>query len=393
MDIKSNIIKLYILKLSKWFMLFMPIVALFYDDNGLSDGSIFQLQSIYSITIVILEIPSGYFADVLGRKTTLIFGSILGFFGFLCYSFSYGFLGFLFAEILLGVGQSLVSGSDSAMLYDSLLDMKKENEYSKYEGKITAVGNFAESIAAIAGGLLAEISLRWPYYGQTVVAFVGIPAALLLVNPQSHIPLKRAKLIDFFKIMRFSLFEEKQIRNNLLLSSIIGTATLSMAWFTQIYFKEMDFDKALIGVLWTSLNLIVGLVSWQAYKMEKKIGVKASILFISLAVSMGYFLVGITESAFALVFIFLFYAVRGYATPVLKDYVNKIAPSQTRATVLSIRSFIIRLLFASLGPLLGVVTDKYSLFKALILAGAIFLVGSLMACLLFIKHFNIKEKA
>lgn len=372
-------------------MLFMPIVALFYYENGLSAKSIFQLQAIYSITIVILEIPSGYFADVLGRKTTLILGCMLGFLGFLCYSFSYGFLGFLFAEILLGVGQSLVSGSDSAMLYDSLLDMKKEKEYSKYEGKITAVGNFAEAVAAIAGGLLAEISLRWPYYGQTVVAFLGIPAALLLINPQSHIPLRRAKMKDFFEIMRFSLLEEKQIRNNLLLSSIIGTATLSMAWFTQIYFKEMEFDKALIGFLWTALNLIVGLVSWQAHKVEKKIGVKASVLFISIAIPLGYFLVGITESVFALIYIFLFYGVRGYATPVLKDYVNRIAPSQTRATVLSIRSFVIRFLFAVIGPLLGVVTDTYSLFKALILAGAIFILGSIMASVLFIKQFTARE--
>lgn len=393
MDIKSNIVKLYIIKLSKWFMLFMPIVALFYDDNGLSEGSIFQLQGIYSFTIVILEIPSGYFADVLGRKTTLVFGTILGFLGFMTYSFSYGFLGFLFAEILLGLGQSLVSGADSAMLYDSLLDMHKEKEYSKHEGKLTATGNFAEAIAAIVGGLLAEVSLRWPYYGQTVVAFIGIPAALFLMNPTSHIPLKRAKLNDFFKIMHYSLFEHKQIRNNLLLSSIIGTATLSMAWFTQIYFKEMEFDKALIGVLWTALNLIVGLVSWQAYKVEKKIGAKSSILFISLAIPMGYILVGITESIMGLIIIFLFYAVRGYATPVLKDYVNKITPSQTRATVLSIRSFLIRLIFAMLSPLLGYVTNSLSLFKALILAGIIFIVGSLLASIMFLKHLKfINEK-
>ncbi len=372
-------------------MLFMPIVALFYYENGLSAKSIFQLQAIYSVTIVILEIPSGYFADVLGRKTSLILGCILGFFGFLCYSVSYGFVGFLFAEVLLGIGQSLVSGSDSAMLYDTLLDIKRENEYSKYEGKITAAGNFAESIAAIAGGLLAEVSLRWPYYGQTIIAFVGIPAALTLINPLSHKPLKRAKFSDFFKIMHYSLFENIQIRNNLLLSSIIGTATLSMAWFAQIYFKVMEFDKVIIGILWTALNLIVGLVSWQAYKIEKKIGVKSSILLISITIPLGYIIAGLFSSILSLIIIFLFYAVRGFATPILKDYVNKIAPSQTRATILSIRSFIIRFLFALLGPLLGFITDKYSLFDALLLAGIIFIVFSLVASFFFLKRNKIEN--
>ena len=91
------------------------------------------LQAIYSVTIVVLEIPSGYLADAVGRKKTLVFGAIMGFFGFLTYSFSYGFIGFLIAEIILGIGQSMLSGADSALLYDTLLDMKKEKEYIKYD--------------------------------------------------------------------------------------------------------------------------------------------------------------------------------------------------------------------------------------------------------------------
>ena len=77
-----NIIRLYIIKAAKWFMLIMPIVVLFYQENGLGMQEVFTLQAIYSIAIVVLEIPSGYFADALGRKKTLIIGSILGFAGY-----------------------------------------------------------------------------------------------------------------------------------------------------------------------------------------------------------------------------------------------------------------------------------------------------------------------
>jgi len=93
-NLNNNIFKLYLIKIAKWFMLFMPIVVLFYEDNGLEMRHIFLLQAIYSISIVILEIPSGYFADALGRKYTLVIGTIMGFLGFLVYSFSYGFTGF-----------------------------------------------------------------------------------------------------------------------------------------------------------------------------------------------------------------------------------------------------------------------------------------------------------
>ena len=50
----------------------MPIVVPFYESNGLSMKDIMILQAVYSIAIVVLEIPSGYLADVIGRRKTLI---------------------------------------------------------------------------------------------------------------------------------------------------------------------------------------------------------------------------------------------------------------------------------------------------------------------------------
>ena len=117
-------------------MMTMPIIVLFYQENGLGMTEVLTLQAVYSIAIVALEIPSGYAADVWGRKTTLIIGSILGVVGFSIYSFSFGFWGFFAAELTLGIGQSFISGSDSAMLYDSLKSNNRQSDYLKYEGRI-----------------------------------------------------------------------------------------------------------------------------------------------------------------------------------------------------------------------------------------------------------------
>ena len=61
---KRNILALYLIKLSKWFTLVMPIIVLFYEKHGLGLQDVFILKSIYSIAAVALEIPSGYLADV-----------------------------------------------------------------------------------------------------------------------------------------------------------------------------------------------------------------------------------------------------------------------------------------------------------------------------------------
>ncbi|MFV0376109.1 MAG: hypothetical protein ACK5JD_02265, partial [Mangrovibacterium sp.] len=76
--------------------------------------------------------------------------------------------------------------------------------------------------------------------------------------------------------------------------------------------------------------------------------------------------------------LFFFYLVRGLAHPILKDYINRYTKSEVRATILSIRNFVIRINFAVIGPALGYLTDKFSLSLALAVAGTSFLISSLL---------------
>ncbi len=384
-SLHPNIFRLYLIKTAKWFMLFMPIVVPFYEQNGLAMKDIMLLQAIYSVAIVVLEVPSGYLADVIGRRRTLIIGAVFGTLGFTTYSLSYGFAGFLVAEIILGIGQSCISGADSAMLYDSLLERGKEKEYTRLEGRITSLGNIAEAAAGIIGGLLAGISLRIPYIAQSFVAFIALPAAITLVEPARKVPLIRKGIMEIFQIARFALFQDRPLRRNILFSAITGTATLTMAWFAQPFFEYAGIDILYFGVLWTTLNLTVAITSYTAHRLESRIGQWRSILLIAIAIPAGYLALSRFHQAWGLIMLYLFYLIRGYATPVLKDYINRITASHIRATVLSVRNFIIRLLFALTGPLLGWVKDIYSLPQALTLAGFVFLVFGILTAILFLS--------
>jgi MFS family permease len=370
----GNIPKLYMIKIGKWFMLTMPIIVLFYQENGLSMQDVLTLKGIYSVAVVLLEIPSGYLADVWGRKKSLILGSILGCLGFVVYSFSHGFSGFLVAELILGIGSSFISGSDSAMLYDSLLKMKREKEYLKQESRVMSIGNFAEALAGIAGGSLALISLRTPFIFQSFIAFIAIPAAFMLLDPNQNAPKSKAGFKHILSIVKFSLWDSPTLRWNIMLSSVIGCATLTLAWFIQPYLKELDMEVSTIGVIWTLLNLTVGAVALLSHKVEGYLGKIGTSIFIVVGISSGFILTGWFHSLIGVGVLFFFYFVRGIATPVLKDYINRITESDMRATVLSVRNFIIRICFALIGPFLGWYTDHFTISSALILAGSIFLV-------------------
>lgn len=356
-------------------MLIMPIIVLFYNENGMSMKDILLLQSIYSISIVAFEIPSGYLADIWGRRNTIILGSILGFLGYLIYCFTHGMWGFLFAEIILGIGQSFISGADSALLYDTLLAKSKEKEYIKYEGKLTAFGNFAESIGAIIGGFLAIYSLRMPFYYQTGLYFIAIPFSFMLIEPikMKTVTEKYRYIVD---IIQFSLIKNRLLKWNIIYSSIIGCSTLTMAWFVQPYFKEVEVDISLYGILWTVLNISVAITSFYIFSIKKLIGEKKLLISISIILSLCYIISGITISYFGIFVIWIFYIFRGIATPLLKDSINVISPSEMRATILSIRNFIIRILFAILGPMLGYLNDITSLSITLIISGILFILIS-----------------
>jgi len=388
----GNISKLYLIKVAKWFMLTMPILLLFFHDLGFTVEESFQLKAIYSIAIVIFEIPSGYAADVLGRRRTLIIGSILGTLGFAIYSFTSGFYAFLAAELVLGVGQSFISGADSAMLYDSLKADGREKDYLKYEGRNFSLGNFSEAIAGFMGGALAEISLRMPFYFQTGIAFVAIPAAFMLVEPQLYTKTQKATWKAILSVVKYAMVTNKSLRYNIIYSSIIGSATLTMAWVYPLYLKEIGFREIQIGTTSTVLNLVVGMTTLFAYKIEQKLRPKSTVIGTTLLITAAFIAAGLLHSIYVLPVMVLFYFSRGIATPVLKDYINRITSSEMRATVLSIRSLIIRANFSILAPLFGYMTDRLTLSQAFVIIGAIFMLLTGSSIFLFLRSLENENK-
>lgn len=383
---RKNIVRLYLIKISKWFNLVMPVVVLFYQDNGMSMHEIFVLKSIYSVAIVAMELPSGWMADVWGRKKTLVLGSILGSAGILMYSFSYGFWAFAVAEIILGIGHSFVSGADSALLYDSLKSEGKTEKYVKHEGRITSAGNFAEAIAGIAAGFLAAISLRTPFYFQFFVASIAIPASITLIEPKLNAAHQFQSVKKMMQNIRDVFLTDTNLRVSILLSAVTGTATLTFAWLVQPFFKAIGLPVELFGVLWTALNLTVGVSSAFAFRIEGFFSRRQEILFIVFLLTAGYLLSGIAVVREGLVFLFLFYAVRGLATPIFKNYINRYTQSDVRATMLSVRNLVIRISFAVIGPLLGWMTDNVSLNTAFLLAGGIYFLAAVLVALPWLKQ-------
>ena len=374
MKLEDNINKMYLLKAVKWFMILMPIIVLFFEKHGLSLTQIMILQATYSFTVALFEIPSGFFADIYGRRLSLFFGSILTFLGYLIFSFYSGFNEFFIAEIFLGIGGSLISGADSALIYDTLLELKKDEDYTKIEGKNYGIGNVSEGLAGVLGGFLAVSSLELPVYIQTFVLFFSIPLSYSLVEPKNSYKLAKS-FKSILLVVKETFFQKNRLKWYILYSSAMGIGTLSIAWFVQPFLMEIDTPLIYYGIIWASLNIITGITSYYSYIFDKG----KVLIYISLFMLISFILLGFNISIYGFIFIVLIYLMRGIITPNLRNLININSTSERRATVLSLRSFVIRISFALIAPILGYITDVYEISYVFYFLGLLVGLSSLLA--------------
>ncbi|OGE81214.1 MAG: hypothetical protein A3H72_03530 [Candidatus Doudnabacteria bacterium RIFCSPLOWO2_02_FULL_48_8] len=380
MNVKSNIWKIYAIQALRWFMLSMPIFALFFLENGLSMSQILLLQAFFSLVIVLVEIPSGYWSDLFGRKNAIVIGCVLNFVGISIYALSHGFFGFLFAELALGIGAGFISGADSALLYDSLLNLDNPDEYKKYEGKKNFFESGSEGIASIIGGFLAVISLRTPFYAQAVLVFFSIPIALSLVEPaRSTLNNIEGNFKTLWRVVKFSLHEHAEVKWLIIYSSLISASGIGVVWFIQPFLAQVGLPLALFGIAWAILQFATAVTAFYAHRIESFFGKTASLVSLTFLTLTGYMLVAKFGAIWIIPAFLIFYFVRGINTPVLKDYVNRLISSDIRATVLSIKNLIARLIFAIVGPFVGWAADAYSIQTAFFLSGILFFLSGLVA--------------
>ncbi|MCG8415192.1 MAG: hypothetical protein MI746_13315 [Pseudomonadales bacterium] len=130
-SLRRNIPMIYGLAFFQCFMVIVPVIVPFFASKGLSLAQIFYLQAVFATTIVLLEAPSGYFADIFGRRTALLIGSVIHGCGFFLLNFADDFFSLMLFEITLGVSTSLLSGADLALLYDTQKALDAEESDSE----------------------------------------------------------------------------------------------------------------------------------------------------------------------------------------------------------------------------------------------------------------------
>lgn len=127
-SLRFNTSLIYLMGFFHSFVLIVPVFVPLVQEHGLTMTQVLQTQALYALTIACFEVPSGYISDIWGRRRAIIIGSGINGVGFLWLTQADAFGDFLIYEFLLGVGLSMISGADLALLYDSEKEMEAQGE-------------------------------------------------------------------------------------------------------------------------------------------------------------------------------------------------------------------------------------------------------------------------
>ncbi len=358
----------------------MAILTVFYrDDLGMSMTEIMLVQGGFGLAMALFEFPSGYLADRVGYRHTLLIAAVMNAIGYSIYARADGIGGVIAGEMVLGLGLSLISGCDAALMYESLKETNREQEYGKWNGRVRFWGQLGEGSAALVAGLMFAHWARLPFVAEVVVWIVNLTVAWRMVEPRRHRPSSGENWKQIKALVHHVARVDPKLRAIMLLTIALGMSSFIPVWTIQLYATDSGMDASWLGLMWATANYSVALSSLYATRLANRLGLVRMMYLCIALIAIGYAGMGLTSSLWGVLFYFSLTIMRGLFSPPLGHEEQRLIPSDDRAGFLSFRSLSFRVSFLIIGPTVGLAMDEWSQRPVLLAIGAVLVAIALLA--------------
>jgi MFS family permease len=385
--LRKNITKNYIFTFFTEFTFTNGIWMIYLASKGLSLTELGLVEGIFHITSFFMEIPTGAVADIWGRKISRICGRVLSLVSSVIMIFSNNFLGFSIGFIISAISYNLESGAGDALVYDSLKEIKEENSYMKISGINELIMQIASTGGLIIGGLLSKYDYSYAYMATIVVTAINIVHCFSFTEPEidiekGHKSIKviKEQVIESFKM----IISTKRIAFLIIFMEAISMFNTSIFFYFQNYLLGNGMSQGKIGIILAMSSLGAAIVGANAYRIEKKIGEVGIILVIPIMISIAIW--GAALSKYYYIFFMIISALESLVFVAVGDYINKVIPSDKRATILSMGSMIFSFYMIIIFPVIGKMGDLYSLKTSFEVIAFIASVMSIISCFIIKKR-------
>ena len=361
------------------------INTLFLLDAGLSNAEAFLANAFFTIGQVLFEIPTGIVADIKGRRTSYILGTLTLAASTLLYFAAWmvhaPFWAWAISSILLGLGYTFFSGATEAWLVDAMAYSEYKGEMESVFAKGQAVSGIAMLAGSVAGGFIAQLSdLGVPYILRAAFLFVNFGVAVFFMRDWGFTPEKSVNLgADVRKLFATSI--DEGLKRPAVRWIMLGAPFASGVGFYVFYAMQPHllalfgdptaYSIAGLAAAIFALSQVAG--SLTAPLARRLFKLRTSALLVGETLSVGFLLLlGLANNFWLAIGIVVFWGLLFSAiTPIRQTYLNSLIPSKQRATVLSFDS-----LMGSAGgivtqPILGRAADLWGYAQSFMLSGVI----------------------
>jgi len=335
-------------------LMFWQAVWFLYFQNQLSAAEAVLLYVVYDIATLALEVPSGFMSDRCGRRVTLLASAAAGLAGMLLLAIGDSFAAFAAAQGLMGASMAFASGTDSALLYESLAARGREGEIERQELRAWRFSFVALAVSAVTGGVMSLYAPALPFVGGAAALAGALVIALRFREP----PQAGADIQQGAELVRLG-----SLRAALTQPVLVWLLALSVAMYMfshiPFVFGQPFILEALKGLGWegeaplvsgsvtAAMMLVSVAVSVFAPGLRRRLGL-AAVLLLAFVMQIG--LTGVlaaTNGAVAVALLMLRMAPDSLSKPFILARIQPLLRSDGRATYFSLQSLAGRIAFAA----------------------------------------------
>lgn len=313
---------------------FLPLSAIFFIENaGFTIRDVGLLSAFFSLVQLLVEVPTGYFADKVGRVASIRLGAISCAIATTFYVITSHKTGIFLGTFFEALGYSFLGGAGEALIHDSLVAKKQTHDYTRIMSKSMSISLIANAILITLVPMTYALSPKYPFILGTITYLCLLTVALFMQDlPYKSAPVRKC---DFAQIKAIS--GKRYILAFALTFGIISGLYGSGADTINVAIKDFGIRADLLGWIY-GFSSIVGALMGYLIKYLHKLKHTQYLVIDSLVIASVY-LSAFTKSPIILAaFMVLGVSFFRYRKIIYQDFLLTIYPTSYKATLVSAMS-------------------------------------------------------
>lgn len=347
---------------------YLPLIAIYLVDVGqVTVTQLGILAAVAAVTMLAVNVPTGYLADKWARKTAIIWGAVFLSIGAALYALFPSFAGAIAATVAESIGYSVISGAGEALIHDTLTAQKREHEYVKTLGRAQSMALTGNVVGIAVIPLTYAVHPRIPFLIGMALGLIFLYIATTLVEPPRPVHDAVGEPANMYRTLR--VFVNRHTIVFFLVLGVLSASYKAYPPFTNLALQDLGFKPALLGFLFAAAS-VVGAINGRLIHVYKRLHLQAYALFDVCMSAMFLLVIGIFRNIWLASAVFIvnmgFWRIRSimYQDQLLSRYKS----SKRKATLVSTISFFESINFW-LSPAIAFVIARHGLYNGLVYVG------------------------